>query len=410
MILTKEIVLPKYQRYFIWDPEKALLLMDSLIKGHFIPPIVIASHRETENDNPSNLILDGQQRLSSVLLCYLGYWPQKFTTQPDDLANENSIDENGRDLTLEEKLEGDDLKEVPKIIQEWTFQKIQDEYENIEQKSIKSLKENLSTNKNYQKLDDYLKEHGNRELLELYSELSLNENTFRECFLGFSFIKGNYTSSDEEKKVFSKIFRKINISGTPLTPAESREAFYWLNPKRKDFLSPDFAKNIRINNKRLDWVRTLAFVSESARIYREKGNTLPTEFRIAVGFSNHLEDYFEKFAHSIVDDSNDRKNFLPYDEIYLTRLSEMESTLKTIRPEGSFSSLLDADFYIWGLVFWIVFQGKSFDMAQLAKLNRLIKEAILPLKTNKEMKDINRLGKIRYRMKRSIEIYQRFMV
>lgn len=410
MILTKEIVLPKYQRYFVWNPENAIQLMDSLIKGHFIPPIVIASHREEKNENPCNLILDGQQRLSSILLCYLGYWPKKFITQLEDFANENSIDENGKDLTLQEKLEGNELKEVPKVLQEWTFQKIQYEYENIEQKSLKLLKKSLSTNENYQKIDDYLIEHKNKELLKLYSELSLNEDIFRECFLGFSFIKGNNTSSDEEKKVFSKIFRKINISGTPLTPAESREAFYWLNPKRKDFLSPDFAKNIKINNKRLDWVRTLAFVSESARIYKDKNNNLPTELRIAVGFGNDLESYFELFAQSIVDNDNKSAYFLSYKEDYLMRLSEVESTLKTLRPDGAFPSLLDADFYIWGLVFWIVFQGKSFDMAQLAKLNRLIKEAILPLKTNKEMKDINRLGKIRYRMKRSIEIYQRVMV
>ena len=66
------------------------------------------------------------------MLCYLGYWPKKFITQLEDFANENSIDENGKDLTLQEKLEGNELKEVPKVLQEWTFQKIQYEYENIE--------------------------------------------------------------------------------------------------------------------------------------------------------------------------------------------------------------------------------------------------------------------------------------
>lgn len=51
------------------------------MQSQFIIPVTIAPSSE-------NLILDGQQRLTSILLAYLGYMPikDKFITTEDDLA------------------------------------------------------------------------------------------------------------------------------------------------------------------------------------------------------------------------------------------------------------------------------------------------------------------------------------
>ena len=51
------------------------------MQSQFIIPVTIAQSSE-------NIILDGQQRLTSILLTYLGYMPikDKFITTEDDLA------------------------------------------------------------------------------------------------------------------------------------------------------------------------------------------------------------------------------------------------------------------------------------------------------------------------------------
>lgn len=79
MILTREIVLAEFQRYFVWSPEKVVKLLESLNKGSFIPPVIIANQTSEKDENLSNnLVLDGQQRLNAILLAYLQVFPVKF--------------------------------------------------------------------------------------------------------------------------------------------------------------------------------------------------------------------------------------------------------------------------------------------------------------------------------------------
>ena len=71
LILSKNIILPKYQRSFVWEPNDVKKLMYSLDRGSFVPSITIAY------DSESNTILDGQQRLTSLLLACLNRYPAK---------------------------------------------------------------------------------------------------------------------------------------------------------------------------------------------------------------------------------------------------------------------------------------------------------------------------------------------
>jgi len=66
LILTKEIILPDYQRAFVWSEEDVKELITSLKDGLFVPPITIGNY-----DGKINYILDGQQRLSAILIAYL---------------------------------------------------------------------------------------------------------------------------------------------------------------------------------------------------------------------------------------------------------------------------------------------------------------------------------------------------
>lgn len=77
-ILNKEIVLPPYQRYFVWKPGKVLRLIENINGALFVPPVILSSFSGDTQDKEANYILDGQQRLSAFLLTYLGYFPTGF--------------------------------------------------------------------------------------------------------------------------------------------------------------------------------------------------------------------------------------------------------------------------------------------------------------------------------------------
>ena len=75
LMLTEDIVLPAYQRHFVWQERDVKRLIQSLKDGQFVQPVTIALYND--GTNRYNLILDGQQRLTSLLLAYLGYFPNK---------------------------------------------------------------------------------------------------------------------------------------------------------------------------------------------------------------------------------------------------------------------------------------------------------------------------------------------
>ncbi len=86
-ILIGDILLPKFQRDFIWDRKQVIALLDSVARGYPIGSILLWQSRQelrSENriadleiklpkpDYPVNYLLDGQQRLSTI--CGALYW------------------------------------------------------------------------------------------------------------------------------------------------------------------------------------------------------------------------------------------------------------------------------------------------------------------------------------------------
>ena len=89
LLLKQNIKLPPYQRTFVWDEERVQALITTLKNEDFVPPVTIGKFDGV--NNVENLILDGQQRLTSVFLAYLGLFPKKdkFKEVHNSLANEN---------------------------------------------------------------------------------------------------------------------------------------------------------------------------------------------------------------------------------------------------------------------------------------------------------------------------------
>jgi uncharacterized protein with ParB-like and HNH nuclease domain len=102
LILKENILLPDYQRFFVWNENKVKTLIDTFKKKQFVPPITIGAFKNAQVNE--NLILDGQQRLTSILLAYLGLYPDKqhYNSNFVGLANEN-------DDEVEEDEQPDDI-------------------------------------------------------------------------------------------------------------------------------------------------------------------------------------------------------------------------------------------------------------------------------------------------------------
>lgn len=68
LLLSRDIVLPEYQRRFVWNEADIARLIKSFQEKQFVQPVTIALFKPHGFAHPKNLLIDGQQRLTSVLL------------------------------------------------------------------------------------------------------------------------------------------------------------------------------------------------------------------------------------------------------------------------------------------------------------------------------------------------------
>lgn len=64
-----DIVIPDFQREFVWSRKQSSLLIDSFLTGLPVPPIFFYV-----GDDNMNLVIDGQQRLLSIIFFFEGYF------------------------------------------------------------------------------------------------------------------------------------------------------------------------------------------------------------------------------------------------------------------------------------------------------------------------------------------------
>ncbi len=75
----KQIIVPEFQRQYVWDIKKASRFIESLIIGLPVPGIFLSRDSNNEGSSSSNnlLIIDGQQRLLSLQKFYKGTFGEK---------------------------------------------------------------------------------------------------------------------------------------------------------------------------------------------------------------------------------------------------------------------------------------------------------------------------------------------
>lgn len=406
LMLKRNIVLPDYQRSFVWNPQDVERLVQSFMTGQFIQPLTIA---RMNSIGGINIILDGQQRLTSILLLAIGYFPNKekfresvLTASEDDSAT------------------FDDSHPGGKII-DWTFEKLlrTDSVKN----TIETIKDSMTSDYRYEPLHFkntvYLMT-GN----DLYRFLN-------HTFLGFSFIVPDINDKEEEQQFFSTLFRNMNYLGKKLSTLESRKSLYYLNDKYKNYFEGKLADGSdalaglkimdNVTPSGIDFVRYLSILSQ----YDESSKKAS---KIMVGYSAYSsrESFYVDYVSYILGiEQEDRVDkFNKFDMIvtfgsetgWEPRFLKLKQTIEELKGKinfdskyaDAFKSWIDADYWLFDLIYWVVFKDKKIllDPDWTPALNR----AIAKKKRNPSdsyVRSPNMLSHLRERVEKSIELIKK---
>ena len=369
LILKKNIILPDYQRYFVWDQNKAKELIKAFKEKQFIPPVTIGNFKSEKES--INLILDGQQRLTSILLAYIGYFPNKMINQKELKfmdENDNLIEDEGINNILE-----------------WNFNEL------LKNGSTKEeIKENLSY-ENYIKFD-----------------FNVGKDFFDSNFLGFSYLVPLLANDKEQQKFYSKVFRSINIQGESLLALESRAALYYLDKDLEDYFIPKFIEKIYVNDSKVDFVRYLALLSQ----YKKD----KTADELGKKFAGKMEKYYEEYIYFTVGEE-DSNIFIKYSEVFKDKKEyekmyiNLKESLKKLELLKKYGSIIDVDITLFGLIYFIVFEKKEIDYSKKESIIKEINKEIEKIRREdtKHVKNPAAFKYLRYRVRRSIEIYERYI-
>ena len=369
LILKKNIILPDYQRYFVWDQNKAKELIKAFKEKQFIPPVTIGNFKSEKES--INLILDGQQRLTSILLAYIGYFPNKMINQKELKfmdENDNLIEDEGINNILE-----------------WNFNEL------LKNGSTKEeIKENLSY-ENYIKFD-----------------FNVGKDFFDNNFLGFSYLVPLLANDKEQQKFYSKVFRSINIQGESLLALESRAALYYLDKDLEDYFIPKFIEKIYVNDSKVDFVRYLALLSQ----YKKE----KTADELGKRFAGKMEKYYEEYIYFTVGEE-DSNIFIKYSEVFKDKKEyekmyiNLKESLKKLELLKKYGSIIDVDITLFGLIYFIVFEKKEIDYSKKESIIKEINKEIEEIRREdtKHVKNPAAFKYLRYRVRRSIEIYERYI-
>lgn len=389
LLLKKEIELPPYQRNFVWSKDKVVALINSLKENLFVPPVIIGTYIEDEKTH--HYIIDGQQRLSAILLTYLAKFPNKGF-EGDTSKKQIADDNDDNDIN---DINDDNHDDVD--IRNWKLTEIQ------------KIVSNCDSYKNIDKIKNHLTEPNYISLI-----IDLPDDFFDNAFIGYSYIKPNRHNADTQKAYYSSIFRNINIAGMLLTPEESRSSLYWLDSKLETFFKPKQMDNILIDNNKIDFARYLAFVTD----YYSNYKTSHPNVKVAKGYGTKnkpYENYIENFVYHVIGKNkvSNLKNFneiFPDPTIIDKRIDYIYKVIQEIR-NTTFTSIIDADCYLFGLIYHGLYKGEKFDNTKYNSLIKNLDEYIDSLKKDPSyIKRPSSIGRIRDRLYKSINEYEKIIV
>lgn len=374
LILRKNVVLPSYQRHFVWDPEQVFKFITSLKRGNFVPPVTIGSFKG------DNIILDGQQRLSSILLSYIGYFPKqdafKVTDLPSYVDSEDDSD-SGEDEIIK-----------------WTFRFITDDDRNKTKLDILS---NTDLSK-YERIED---------------KYRIDEAFVNSTYLGFSYIVPEGANEVEQQKFYSTVFRDINQQGVALYGQESRRALYYLDSELEPFFNPKVCDEMKLlqNSKvvKYDFVRALAFLSQ---YNKNSGESVVAK---KCRRYEQFEAYYENYINDVVLDA-DSDTFGQFSTVIgktniASRTNLLKSAFDALNIKTAFPTIIEADTYLFGLIYHVYIKGRTLQTTNLASLKNDLAEKVTALKAEDgHTHSPNKVTFIRHRIRASIDVYSHYTI
>ncbi|MGP9633514.1 DUF262 domain-containing protein [Halomonas sp. AOP43-A1-21] len=369
LVLKGNVILPKYQRYFVWDERKVETLISTFRNKEFVPPVTIGAFKKDEST--INYILDGQQRITSILLAYLGLYPdvQTYKKTIEFFASDN--DEDDQDDNLFDN------------VLEWNISKLADRGR-TKVEILSEIKEG-----NYKK-----------------TNLNVDDEFLESNFLGFSYLVPQTSCEKAQQKYYSSVFRNINIQGETLLPQESRASLYFLDQDLQDLFSPSFFDEIKIklisSETKADFIRYLSIIAQ----YNKEGG----EGVIVRGYKQKMENYYEEYIYTAISDEESSmygkfSSVFPGKK-YNDELLVLEEVLRELGVFTTHASIVDVDTYLFGAVYYVVYKKKKIDFSDKEGLKQGLDSAVSTFKTSSShQRSPNNLGHLRERVARSISIY-----
>ena len=200
-----------------------------------------------------------------------------------------------------------------------------------------------------------------------------------------------------------------------MSNVESRRSLYYLNDALEPFFDPDIFKNIKLNDKKLDFVRYLAILDS----YKNQDYNIP---QVAAGYGNKLEQFYTDYVYKIAEE-------FEFDFDFVNKIKILSKNLEYDFFPKNFPSIIDADVYMFGLIYFSIFHEKKLIIAKNSNLKAEIENKISELKDLKikagqefegtlysydyeygyyHQKSPNALKYIRLRLKESLELYKEY--
>lgn len=414
LMLSRNIELPKYQRHFVWQERDIKRLVKSLKEGQFVQPVTIAMYNVAGEKH--NLILDGQQRLTSILLAYLGYLPNRTAFKNMNVvANEDDSEDEENDQNIERPIQ-------------WKYDLLLGD--DNQKGAVKSRLAKKAAEGFYSPMTD-----------ELF--MGLEEQFFENTYMGFSYIIPESTEQNEVQMLFSKLFRNINYFGKKLDAQESRKSLYYQNNELTCYFEgkteeeADVLCGLKIKEAlqpcNIDFVRYLSILSQ----FKSKGENAN---RVLVGYSSYgsRESYYADYVSYILNQGrdeqesrNDKFDLFTFSDVFPDNcwkeryciLRNTVERLKDMMPldeNKAFGSWQETDYWLFGLIYHIVFNGKTLkDDLTIVRTKRgrvctitlqdRINHVINSKRTAHYKNNINRLCNLRERLQESCGIYKDYV-
>lgn len=134
--------------------------------------------------------------------------------------------------------------------------------------------------------------------------------------------------------------------------------------------------------------------------------------RVARGYKSIMESYYERFIYAMINDSED-SIFTRFSEVfpdtnYSGAYAQLEEMVRTLHIPHEYPSIIDMDVYFFGLIYVVLFEKKTVDIARTEELKMSLREALEGLKIHAHIKNPAALKYLRARITESITIYQRY--